>query len=144
MGFGAPAMAGFGAPGADPYMSAMGAPAFYGGMDSMYAAQAAAAAGMPMGQMMGAPAPTGQLPGICLFIYHIPNNASEEQLGALFQPYGMVTGVKIIRDLTTGASKGFGFVNFAAMEQAVMAMNALQNYAWDGKRLRISFKTDKK
>ncbi len=83
------------------------------------------------------------MPGICLFVYHIPNSATEDQLVALFSPYGMVTGVKIMRDLATQASKGFGFVNFATLEQANMAMQALNNYAWEGKRLRISFKTNK-
>ena len=57
--------------------------------------------------------------------------------------YGMVTGVKIMRDMATGASKGFGFVNFATLDQANAAMQALNNYAWEGKRLRISFKTAK-
>ena len=55
----------------------------------------------------------------------------------------MVTGVKIMRDMATGASKGFGFVNFATLDQANGAMQALNNYAWEGKRLRISFKTGK-
>ena len=39
--------------------------------------------------------------------------------------------------------QGFGFVNFATLEQANVAMQALNNYSWEGKRLRISFKTSK-
>jgi len=145
-GYGAPAMNPFGAP-VDPYgLGGLGGAAAFGyGMDGMNPYGAAAAQGMAgfPGAAPQAVTGQGQLPGVCLFVYHIPNTASEEQLVALFSPYGMVTGVKIMRDMGTQASKGFGFVNFATLEQANMAMQALQNYAWEGKRLRISFKTSK-
>lgn len=87
--------------------------------------------------------PGGAPGGVCLFIYHLPPTATEDQLLTLFSPYGTVSNVKVMRDLNTGASKGFGFVNMATPEQAQFAMSALNNYAWNGKRLRISIKTDK-
>jgi hypothetical protein len=101
-GYGAPMNPFGGAP--DPYgLGALGGAAPYGQFDMSQYGMA------PPQQYPGGPgapdAGQGQLPGVCLFVYHIPNVASEEQLVALFSPYGIVTGVKIMRDMATQASK---------------------------------------
>eukprot|EP00455_Lapot_gusevi_P004825 TRINITY_DN119_c0_g1_i12.p2 TRINITY_DN119_c0_g1~~TRINITY_DN119_c0_g1_i12.p2 ORF type:complete len:419 (+),score=191.86 TRINITY_DN119_c0_g1_i12:56-1258(+) len=113
--------------------------------------QQAAAANFGFGQdfnqagfgAVQAPLKTQQPLGVCLFIYHLPQTATEDRLYQLFSPYGQIVNVKIMRDLTLGVCKGYGFVNMATLEQATLAMNALNNYNMDGKYLKISFKTDK-
>eukprot|EP00455_Lapot_gusevi_P055721 TRINITY_DN90_c0_g1_i5.p1 TRINITY_DN90_c0_g1~~TRINITY_DN90_c0_g1_i5.p1 ORF type:complete len:293 (-),score=90.76 TRINITY_DN90_c0_g1_i5:277-1155(-) len=88
-------------------------------------------------------APGAQHMGICLFVYHVPASCTEDQLYALFSAYGQVLNVKIMRDIQTGASKSYAFVNMATQEQAQMAINALNGYNLNGKYLKVSFKTDK-
>jgi RNA recognition motif-containing protein len=55
----------------------------------------------------------------------LPWAATEEELVALFQPYGKVEAAVVIRDPVTRQSRGFGFVEMpaACAEQAVMAVN---------------------
>ena len=49
---------------------------------------------------------------------------SDEELRAMFAEHGEVSSCIIMRD-DDGASKGFGFVNFEAPEQAGAAVAAL-------------------
>jgi RNA recognition motif-containing protein len=41
-----------------------------------------------------------------LFVFHLPPEADDIALRALFEPFGYVESVKVVR------GKGFGFVNF--------------------------------
>jgi RNA recognition motif-containing protein len=61
----------------------------------------------------------------------------------LFINYGTVTRANVIRDKATNASKGFGFVHMGTMQEATVAINALNGYQVGSKRLRVSFKQQK-
>jgi len=45
-----------------------------------------------------------------IYIGNLSQQVSEQQLEELFKAYGSVSSVKIIRDMFTGESKGFAFV----------------------------------
>jgi RNA recognition motif-containing protein len=49
---------------------------------------------------------------------------TEDDLRNLFEQYGTVTSIKIVKDRETGRSKGFGFVE---MENDTEAQNALSS-----------------
>jgi RNA recognition motif-containing protein len=85
--------------------------------------------------------PQRQAEGVCLFVYHLPQDATEAQLFSLFSNYGAVLSTKIMKDLSTGRTKGFGFVNMASVEQAQLAIQALSGYQMGNKFLKVSFKT---
>lgn len=59
-----------------------------------------------------------------LFIKNLPKSYSEEQLKAIFTPFGSITSAKVMRD-ESGASKAFGFVCFADHESAAKAAQTL-------------------
>lgn len=83
-------------------------------------------------------------PGANLFVYHVPPSFADHDLFTLFSAYGNVIGAKVIIDLATGASKGFGFVNFDSAQSAQRAIaqtNGMQ--VTGGKRLKVEVKTDK-
>lgn len=83
-------------------------------------------------------------PGANLFVYHVPPTFADHDLFTLFSAYGNVIGAKVIIDLATGASKGFGFVNFDSAQSAQRAIaqtNGMQ--VTGGKRLKVEVKTDK-
>lgn len=78
----------------------------------------------------------------CLFIYRLPPEADENLLYRLFGPFGAISSVKIIRELSTGNCKGYGFVNYVKLEDAQQAILALDGFPLDGtKCLQVSFKT---
>jgi len=109
--------------------------------------------GNPMGGPMGTDGPImaggmggngggGQKhPGVCLFIYHLPPSASASDLFQLFSNYGIVMSCKVMKDLSTGLSKGYGFVNMMNQMQAELAIHALNGYRMGTKYLQVSYKT---
>jgi len=81
--------------------------------------------------------------GYCVFVYNLPPTTTEDLMYQLFSPYGAVLNVKVIRDISTSLCKGYGFVNYAEYEDAVQAIQNLNTAELGGKRLQVSFKTQK-
>jgi RNA recognition motif-containing protein len=66
-----------------------------------------------------------------LYVGNLNYETTEEQLSELFSAYGDVKSARII------PRKGFGFVEFASVEEAEKAMNALNETQCMGRTLRI-------
>jgi polyadenylate-binding protein len=64
-------------------------------------------------------------------------SANEADVFALFSKYGKVTSGVIMKN-DNGASKGFGFFNYEAHEQAQAAVEALNNFEFLGKRIYVA------
>lgn len=73
-----------------------------------------------------------------LIVNYLQAHVSEEDLSALFCPFGPVQSLKIVRDKGTGISMGFGFVNFETNEAAASAAVALNGLELHGKRIKVS------
>jgi RNA recognition motif-containing protein len=69
---------------------------------------------------------------------HQPSTCTEQGLNALFAPYGDIERVKLVMDLQTGGSKGFGFVRFRTAKAATQATAALNGLQIENKRLRVA------
>eukprot|EP01088_Endostelium_zonatum_P006594 TRINITY_DN18726_c0_g1_i2.p1 TRINITY_DN18726_c0_g1~~TRINITY_DN18726_c0_g1_i2.p1 ORF type:complete len:373 (-),score=140.52 TRINITY_DN18726_c0_g1_i2:82-1200(-) len=79
----------------------------------------------------------------CLFVYNLPTNTDDRTMYQLFSPFGAIVNVKVIRELTSGACKGYGFVNYARYEDAVAAIATMNgNMSHSGKPLQVSFKKE--
>lgn len=65
-----------------------------------------------------------------LFIKGIPTDKTEDDVKSLFAQYGTVENFFFIKDHTTGASRGFGFLDFSNAEeaQAGIAMNGQEAF----------------
>lgn len=57
-----------------------------------------------------------------LYVGNLPFGVSEEDLQKLFSEAGVVQSVKIVMDAYSGRSRGFGFVEMAAKEDADKAI----------------------
>lgn len=64
---------------------------------------------------------------IKMFVGQIPRNMSEHELKAMFEEYGSVYQLNVLRDKQTGESKGCCFVTFHCRKSALEAQNALHN-----------------
>ncbi len=65
-----------------------------------------------------------------LFVGNLPYTTTDQELTALFAPYGTVLSAIIINDKYSGRSKGFGFVEIeddAAADKAIAELNGQQN-----------------
>jgi len=84
--------------------------------------------------------------GSNLFIFHIPNEMTNQSMYELFAPLGKLLSVRIMVEKDTGRSKGYGFVSYDNPESAAAAIKALNGFAVHGKRLKVQHKqtTDQK
>lgn len=73
-----------------------------------------------------------------IFISNLNYNTVESELQELFEQYGTVESAKIIMDRDTGRSRGFGFVEMPNSEEALQAIDQLNEREFKDKVLRIS------
>lgn len=81
--------------------------------------------------------------GHIIFAYNIGPNTTESQLWELFAAYGTVLKSDVIRDPSTNAGRGYGFVTMPNYEEAQLAIQSLNGYCYSTKPLQVSFKSAK-
>lgn len=77
-----------------------------------------------------------------IYVGSLPLDVDEDELRALFAPYGAVISLHLIRDRQTGASRGFGFVKLAP-DRVQAAVDALDGLELRGCRVRVNVARDK-
>ncbi len=77
-----------------------------------------------------------------LYVGNFPYTVDESQLRELFEPYGEITDLILIKDKFTGQPKGFAFITFATQQAAETALE--QNGKNTGGRpLKVNIAQDK-
>ncbi|XP_055387330.1 CUGBP Elav-like family member 2 isoform X2 [Condylostylus longicornis] len=64
---------------------------------------------------------------IKMFVGQVPKSMDEEQLREMFEEFGRVHSINVLRDKTSGVSKGCCFVTFFTRKAALKAQDALHN-----------------
>jgi CUG-BP- and ETR3-like factor len=78
--------------------------------------------------------------GANLFIYHLPQEYSDNDLAQAFAPYGPIISAKVFVDKTTNRSKCFGFVSYDNPSSAQAAINQMNGFQIGMKRLKVQLK----
>ncbi|MBS4166442.1 MULTISPECIES: RNA-binding protein [unclassified Neochlamydia] len=73
-----------------------------------------------------------------IFVGNLSWKASEETLKPLFEAFGTVVSIKIIKDQYTGKSKGFGFVEMETDDEAAKCIHELNEKPFLERNLRLS------
>ena len=73
-----------------------------------------------------------------IYVGNLPYTATEGDVTGLFAAFGPVERVKIITDRETGQSKGFAFVTLGDQSQLNAAIEALNDYDYNGRPLRVN------
>ena len=79
-----------------------------------------------------------------LFIGGLSWGLDWQEVKDVFKEYGEVTFVKVIKDRDTGRSKGFGFVEFSTVADAVKAKEAMDGAEVDGRTIKVDYAQEKK
>jgi len=73
-----------------------------------------------------------------IFVGSLPPSTTEASVEALFSEYGKVRGVSLVKDLFSGACKGFGFIEMEGHE-ARAAIAGLDGKSFEGSFLKVKF-----
>ncbi|RLN57676.1 hypothetical protein BBJ29_000427 [Phytophthora kernoviae] len=129
-----------------PYGQPMSYPPPYGGSGYMYPFP------QPYGyppQIVGPGPPiqtteSGQGPPGCnLFVFHIPNDMTNQDLFNYFATFGNVISARIMVEKETGRSRGFGFVSYDNAPSADAAIKGMNGFQVGRKRLKVQHKKEK-
>jgi RNA recognition motif-containing protein len=73
-----------------------------------------------------------------IYVGNLPFRTTSSDLEELFAAHGTVSSANVIMDRETGRSRGFGFVELDDAAEAQRAIEALDGYELDGRRLRVN------
>ncbi|MCC6287640.1 MAG: RNA-binding protein [Chitinophagaceae bacterium] len=73
-----------------------------------------------------------------LYVGNLSWTMTEDDLRTLFEQYGTVSSIKIVKDRETGRSKGFGFVEMENDTEAQNALSSLYDKEIQGRKIVIN------
>jgi len=73
-----------------------------------------------------------------IYVGNLASDVTEEDLMALFSEYGQVKEVKVIKDMFSQESRGFGFVEMPGNAEAQKAIDELNTRELKGKKLTVN------
>lgn len=73
-----------------------------------------------------------------LIVNYLPPSFRDLDLMQLFQPFGRILQVKVVRNKENNESLTYGFVLFASSEDALKALESLNGYSIYGKHIKVS------
>ena len=73
-----------------------------------------------------------------IYVGSLSYDVTEEDLKQAFEAFGEVESVKIIKDMRSGRSKGFGFEEMPGKAQAQSAIDGLNGKELKGRNLNVN------
>lgn len=73
---------------------------------------------------------------VTLYVGNLPYKANEDAVKVLFQKFGQVHNVRLMKDRQTGRRRGFGFVEVSANDSAKMT-KSLNEFEYEGRTLKV-------
>ena len=72
-----------------------------------------------------------------IFVARLHSGTTADDLKSLFEQYGEVKFTKVFRDHETGFSKRYGFVEMENQEEALQAIEALNDSDFQGSKIVV-------
>jgi RNA recognition motif-containing protein len=73
-----------------------------------------------------------------IYVGNLSYDITEEDLKQAFEAFGEVASVKVIKDMYSGRSKGFGFVEMANNTEAQSAIDDLDGKELKGRTIKVN------
>ena len=73
-----------------------------------------------------------------IYVGKLSNSVTEDDLRAMFEEFGQLQSVKIIKDRYSGQSKGFGFIEMPSNSEADQAIKALNGKFVEGRNIKVN------
>lgn len=71
-----------------------------------------------------------------IFVAGFRDSVDEQQLESLFKPFGEISALRLVRDVATGESRRYAFVEMPN-RAACAAIEALRGYRLEGRKLTV-------
>jgi len=78
--------------------------------------------------------------GFVIYAFGLPHDCDENDLEDLFRRYGEIYRVYIVRNYTTGESKGYSFITMRNYNEACQAVSRLDGSTFQGRTIQVRFK----
>ncbi|KAL4234025.1 RNA-binding protein 39 [Mactra antiquata] len=78
-----------------------------------------------------------------LYVGSLHFNITEEMLRGIFEPFGKIEDIKLIRDHETGKSHGYGFITYKNAEDAKKALEQLNGFELAGRPMKVGNVTER-
>jgi nucleolin len=92
----------------------------------------------------GNPKPQPSEPSTTLYIGNIPYETTDAELNDIFKNLSNVTDIRVAVDRTTGWPRGFAHADFANLDSAIKAYQALQGMQLGNRTLSIDYSQTRK
>jgi RNA recognition motif-containing protein len=73
-----------------------------------------------------------------IYVGNLAKDVTDEELQNAFAEYGHIKSVKIIRDMFSGESKGFGFIEMPGVAEAQKAIDSMNTKDLKGKKIVVN------
>jgi cold-inducible RNA-binding protein len=73
-----------------------------------------------------------------IYVGNLAYDATDETIKQAFESFGEVTSARVIKDKSTGQSRGFGFVEMSVQSQAQTAIKSLNGKELLGKQMSVN------
>jgi len=73
-----------------------------------------------------------------LYVGNLPFETTEDDLHQLFSPHGQIVSAKLITDMETGRSRGFGFVEMSTEDEAKAAIEKMNKSKVGDRELTVN------
>lgn len=73
-----------------------------------------------------------------LYVGNLSKQITDAQLNDLAVPFGTVTSANVATERSSGASKGFGFVEYTSADEARAAITGLDGKEVNGQALKVN------
>ncbi|GIY61727.1 RNA-binding protein 39 [Caerostris extrusa] len=78
-----------------------------------------------------------------LYVGSLHFNITEDMLRGIFEPFGKIERIELIKDTETNRSKGYGFISFYDSEDAKKALEQLNGFELAGRPMKVGHVTER-
>ncbi|CAG2111146.1 unnamed protein product [Medioppia subpectinata] len=78
-----------------------------------------------------------------LYVGSLHFNITEDMLRGIFEPFGRIDKIELMRDMETNRSKGYGFIAFHDAEDAKKALEQLNGFELAGRPMKVNHVTER-
>lgn len=78
-----------------------------------------------------------------LYVGSLHFNITEDMLKGIFEPFGKIDDIKLIRDHETSRSQGYGFITFRNADDAKKALEQLNGFELAGRPMKVGHVTER-